>query len=156
MIQYSLAGLFMIKEVKNVEDANKCDELLTKLILDERKYNDLIDDNIVIKNHFSKMLDDEDVILLAYYLDKLIVGYILIRKINENLCLLDGLYVLEEYRNQKIASSLLNEAIDRCKKLNVKYIDINVMEKNELAKRIYKKLDFTEYEVKLRKNIVNS
>ena len=80
----------------------------------------------------------------------------LIRKINENLCLLDGLYVLEEYRNQKIASSLLNEAIDRCKKLNVKYIDINVMEKNELAKRIYKKLDFTEYEVKLRKNIVNS
>ena len=102
------------------------------------------------------MLDDEDVILLAYYLDKLIVGYILIRKINENLCLLDGLYVLEEYRNQKIASSLLNEAIDRCKKLNVKYIDINVMEKNELAKRIYKKLDFTEYEVKLRKNIVNS
>lgn len=146
----------MIKEVKNVEDANKCDELLTKLILDERKYNDLIDDNIVIKNHFSKMLDDEDVILLAYYLDKLIVGYILIRKINENLCLLDGLYVLEEYRNQKIASSLLDEAIDRCKKLNVKYIDINVMEKNELAKRIYKKLDFTEYEVKLRKNIVNS
>lgn len=146
----------MIKEVKNVEDANKCDELLTKLILDERKYNDLIDDNIVIKNHFSKMLDDEDVILLAYYLDKLIVGYILIRKINENLCLLDGLYVLEEYRNQKIAGSLLNEAIDRCKKLNVKYIDINVMEKNELAKRIYKKLDFTEYEVKLRKNIVNS
>ena len=81
---------------------------------------------------------------------------IIIRKINENLCLLDGLYVLEEYRNQKIASSLLNEAIDRCKKLNVKYIDINVMEKNELAKRIYKKLDFTEYEVKLRKNIVNS
>ncbi len=146
----------MIKEVKNVEDANKCDELLTKLILDEKKYNDLIDDNIVIKNHFSKMLDDEDAILLAYYLDKLIVGYILIRKINENLCLLDGLYVLEEYRNQKIASSLLNEAIDRCKKLNVKYIDINVMEKNELAKRIYKKLDFTEYEVKLRKNIVNS
>ncbi len=146
----------MIKEVKNVEDANKCDELLTKLILDERKYNDLIDNNIVIKNHFSKMLDDEDAILLAYYLDKLIVGYILIRKINENLCLLDGLYVLEEYRNQKIASSLLNEAIDRCKKLNVKYIDINVMEKNELAKRIYKKLDFTEYEVKLRKNIVNS
>lgn len=146
----------MIKEVKNVEDANKCDELLTKLILDERKYNDLIDDNIVIKNHFSKMLDDEDVILLAYYLDKLIVGYILIRKINENLCLLDGLYVLEEYRNQKIANSLLNEAIDRCKKLNVKYIDINVMEKNELAKCIYKKLDFTEYEVKLRKNIVNS
>ena len=83
----------MIKEVKNVEDANKCDELLTKLILDERKYNDLIDDNIVIKNHFSKMLDDEDVILLAYYLDKLIVGYILIRKINDLKCISKDIYV---------------------------------------------------------------
>ena len=29
----------MIKEVTSIEDANICDELLTKLILDERKYN---------------------------------------------------------------------------------------------------------------------
>jgi len=39
----------MIKEVKTINDANKCDELLTKLILDERQYDDLIDENTVIK-----------------------------------------------------------------------------------------------------------
>lgn len=99
------------------------------------------------------MLNDENIVLLAYYLDKQIVGYILIRKINEDTCLLDGLYVLEKYQNQGIANSLLNEAINRCKKLKVKYVDINVMEKNEIAKRIYKKLNFKEYEVTLRKNI---
>ena len=143
----------MIKEVNSVEDANKCDELLTKLILDERKYNNTIEENIVIKNHFNQMLDDKNVILLAYYLNNLIVGYILIRKINKDTCLLDGLYVLEEYRNNGIATNLLNEAIDRCKKLNVKYVDINVMEKNEIAKNIYRKMNFNNFEIKLRKNI---
>lgn len=143
----------MIKEVKNIEDANRCDELLTQLILDERKYNDSIDPNIVITNHFNKMLNDRNIILLGYYSDKEIVGYILIRKIDENTCLLDGLYVLEKYRNKGIGNSLLNEAIKRSKRLNVKYIDINVMEKNEIAKQIYKKLNFIEYEIKLRKTI---
>ena len=143
----------MIKEVKSELDANKCDALLTKLILDERKYNELIKEDIIIKDHFNKMLDDENIVLLAYYLEEEIAGYILIRKTDENICLLDGLYVLEEYRNQGIANSLLNAAIDRCKKMNAKYIDINVMEKNEVAKNIYKKLDFKEYEIKLRKKI---
>lgn len=143
----------MIKEVKSIEDANKCDKLLTELILDERKYNDSIDKNIIITDHFNKMLNDENIVLLAYYLNKEIVGYILIRKMNENICLLDGLYVLEKYRNQGIANSLLNEAINICKKLKVKYVDINVMKKNEIAKHIYKKLNFTEFEIKLRKNI---
>jgi len=143
----------MINEVKNIEDANRCDELLTELILDERKYNDAIDKNIIIKDHFNKMLDDDNIILLGYYVGKDIVGYILIRRTDASTCLLDGLYVLEKYRNQGIASSLLNEALERCKKLKVKYVDINVMEKNEIAKKLYKKLDFIEYEVKLRKSI---
>ena len=143
----------MIKEVKNVVDANRCDELLTKLILDERKYNDSIDENIIIKDHFNKMLDDENIILLAYYFNEEIIGYILIRKLSKTTCLLDGLYVLEEYRNKGIATSLLNEAINRCKKLKINHIDINVFEKNEIAKKIYKKLDFMEYEIKLRKDI---
>lgn len=143
----------MIEEVKNIVDANKCDNLLTKLVLDERKYNDSIDEDTIITNHFNTMLNDENIILLAYYFEKEIVGYILIRKTDKNTCLLDGLYVLEEYRNQGIANSLLNEAINRCKKLNVKNIDINVMDKNKIAKGIYKKLNFIEYEVKLRKTI---
>ena len=33
-----------IKQVTNVVDADRCDELLTKLIHDERQYNDTIDD----------------------------------------------------------------------------------------------------------------
>ena len=59
--------------------------------------------------------------------------------------------MLEEYRKQGIASALLDEVINRCKKFNVKYVDIKVMDKNEIAKRIYKNLNFNEYIMTLRK-----
>ena len=118
-----------IKQVTNVVDADRCDELLTKLIHDERQYNDTIEDNYIVTNHFNKMLDDENIIILAYYINKTIVGYILIRKMANNTCLLDGLYVEKEYRNKGIGTSLLKEAISRIKNMNVKYVDINVMYK---------------------------
>lgn len=55
------------------------------------------------------MLNDENIIILAYYLNKIIVGYILIRRTDNNICLLDGLYVEKEYRNKGIGKSLLVE-----------------------------------------------
>ena len=142
-----------IKQVTNVVDADRCDELLTKLIHDERQYNDTIEDNYIITNHFNKMLDDENIIILAYYINKTIVGYILIRRTSNNTCLLDGLYVEKEYRNKGIGNSLLKDAISRIKNMNVKYVDINVMYNNIIAKHIYEKLGFVGYEIKMRKSI---
>ena len=142
-----------IKQVTNVVDADRCDELLTKLIHDERQYNDTIEDNYIVTNHFNKMLDDENIIILAYYINKTIVGYILIRRTSNNTCLLDGLYVEKEYRNKGIGKSLLTEAISRIKNMNVKYVDINVMYNNIIAKHIYEKLGFVGYEIKMRKSI---
>ena len=142
-----------IKQVTNVVDADRCDELLTKLIHDERQYNDTIDDNYIVTNHFNKMLDDENIIILGYYINEIIVGYILIRRTSNNTCLLDGLYVEKEYRNKGIGNSLLKDAISRIKNMNVKYVDINVMYNNIIAKHIYEKLGFVGYEIKMRKSI---
>ena len=142
-----------IKQVTNVVDADRCDELLTKLIQDERQYNDTIDDNYIVTNHFNQMLDDENIIILGYYINKIIVGYILIRRTSNNTCLLDGLYVEKEYRNKGIGKSLLTEAISRIKNMNIKYVDINVMYNNIIAKHIYEKLGFVGYEIKMRKSI---
>ena len=142
-----------IKQVTNVVDADRCDELLTKWIQDERQYNDTIDEDYIVTNHFNKMLDDENIIILAYYIDEIIVGYILIRRTSNNTCLLDGLYVEKEYRNKGIGNSLLKEAISRIKNMNVKYVDINVMYNNIIAKHIYEKLGFVGYEIKMRKSV---
>ena len=142
-----------IKQVTNVVDADRCDELLTKLIHDERQYNDTIEDNYIVTNHFNKMLDDENIIILGYYINEIIVGYILIRRTSNNTCLLDGLYVEKEYRSRGIGNSRLKEAISRIKNMNVKYVDINVMYNNIIAKHIYEKLGFVGYEIKMRKSI---
>lgn len=142
-----------IEQVTNIIDADQCDKLLTKLIQDERQYNDTIDENYIVINHFNKMLGDKNIIILAYYINKIIVGYILIRRMDNNTCLLDGLYVEKEYRNKGIGKSLLTEAILRIKNMNIKYIDINVMYNNIIAKHIYEKLGFVEYEIKMRKSI---
>lgn len=142
-----------IKQVTNIVDANRCDELLTKLIQDERQYNDTIDENYIVTNHFNKIVNDENIIILAYYINKIIVGYILIRITDNNTCLLDGLYVEKEYRNKGIGKSLLTEAILRIKNMNIKYIDINVMYNNIIAKHIYEKLGFAGDEIKMRKSI---
>ena len=99
------------------------------------------------------MLNDENIIILAYYINKIIVGYILIRRTDNNTCLLDGLYVEKEYRNKGIGKSLLKDAISRIKNMNVKYVDINVMYNNIIAKHIYEKLGFVGYEIKMRKSI---
>ena len=142
-----------IRQFTKVVDADRCDELLTKLIQGERQYNNAIDENYIVTNHFNKMLNDENIIILAYYINKIIVGYILIRKTDNNTCLLDGLYVEKEYRNKGIGKSLLTEAILRIRNMNIKYIDINVMYNNIIAKHIYEKLGFVEYEIKMRKSI---
>lgn len=56
--------------------------------------------------------------------------------------LLDGLYVLENFRNKGIARKLLNEIIKEIN-LNGEYkISINVLKENAVAYNLYKSLGF--------------
>lgn len=142
----------MIKEVTSKSDADYCDTLLTKLILDEANYDKLLDKNYVCKNHFNKLINNDNYKLLAYYQEEKILGYILVRKMDDNLCLLDGLYVSEEFRNKHIATELINEAIKVSKEFGARCIDLNVMKDNS-AKDIYQKLGFNEFEIKMRMDL---
>lgn len=145
----------MIKQVTDIISANKCDVLLNKLILDERQYDNTIDETFTISNYFCQKINQSDSILLGYYIENEIVGYIYIRETDtENkICLLDGMYVLENYRNKGIASELIKEALKLCQEKGYRYVDINVMYKNELAKKIYKKIGFKEFRLSFRKEI---
>lgn len=144
----------MIKRVITNLDAKQCDDLLTKLILDERKYDKNIDENFIVKDYFKSIIQKENHYVLAYFKDNIIVGYIYLKPIeNDNKLgyLIDGLYVLEEYRNQKIAKSLILESLNILAKLDIEYIDINVMWDNEVAKNLYKYLGFDEFKIQMRK-----
>ena len=146
----------MINRVISLEDANYCDELLTLLIQDEKKYDNSIDDKFTVKDYFKNVIKDDSNILLSYKVDGKIVGYTYLKpiKINDlNGYLIDGIYVIEKYRGKKIGTKLLKEAIEISKKNNAKFIDINVLNENKEAKKLYEKLGFFEFKINMKKNI---
>jgi len=141
----------MIKEVESLEEAKICDKLLNKLIIDEYSYDKTIDKKFKVKDYFTSIYKDDNNKLLIYKSDDKIVGYIFAKKIEKGI-LIDGLYVEKPYRNNGIATDLINYVVKISKENNIKYIDINVMYENELAKNLYKQLGFNEFRVTLRKS----
>jgi len=144
----------MIIRVLDEEIASTCDMLLTKLIQDERQYDNSIDKDFVVNNYFKNTIKNENNILLCYEEDNIIKGYIYLKPVNndnQNGYLIDGLYVDITYRNNGIATKLIDNALTIIK--DVDFIDINVMSQNIDAINLYKKFGFNEFKISLRKNI---
>ncbi len=146
----------MVIRVLDEVRANICDNLLTKLIQDERQYDDSIDENFVVKDYFKNVINNKDNILLCYEEDEIIKGYIYLKLVNNDNkkgYLIDGLYVDNEYRNNGIATKLIENALNVIKKANISVVDINVMTNNSVAINLYKRFGFNEFRISLRKNI---
>ena len=144
----------MIIRVLDEERASTCDMLLTKLIQDEIQYDNSIDKDFVVNNYFKNTIKNENNILLCYEEDNIIKGYIYLKPVNndnQNGYLIDGLYVDIAYRNNGIATKLIDNALTIIK--DVDFIDINVMSQNIDAINLYKKFGFNEFKISLRKNI---
>lgn len=56
--------MVMIIKVQNVDDCRICDDFLTLLIQDERKYDATIDASFVVKDYFVNMINDMNILLL--------------------------------------------------------------------------------------------
>lgn len=145
----------MIVRILDEEKANRCDELLKKLIHDEKQYNPLINENFIVKDYFKNVIKDEKNFLLGYEINEKIVGYTYFKFINNDEgtgYLIDGLFVEEEYRNKGIAKTLISEGFKRINKNEIDFIDINVMSKNNIAFNLYKSFGFEILGYKMRKN----
>lgn len=147
----------IIKKVSEVLEANKCDELLNKLILDERKYNDNIDSDFIVKDFYKNYIDNNKTNLLIAVENSNIIGYIFTKIIEveseKKSAKIDALYIEEEYRNKGIATKLIEESINWIKDNSIDNITINVMYQNEVAKKLYYKLGFENYSITLKNNI---
>lgn len=127
------------------ENASVCNDLLTKLINDETKYDENLKNNIIINNYYNK-LNENSVIYIAFINNK-VVGYIYgyVAEdifVKEKTAKLDALYVIEEYRGNKIASKLIEEYKNWCFSKDVKYIEVTAWNDNIDATKIYLKQDF--------------
>ncbi len=134
----------MIIKVNNINDCNICDEFLTLLIQDERKYDNTIDENFVVSNYFINMINGQNILLL-YKKENKPIGYIFAKKIDDKY-LIDGLYVDVNFRNKGIATKLIKEIIREIYLLGDYEIFINVLKKNKVAVNLYNKLGFNTKE----------
>lgn len=144
----------MIKIVHEETLADKCDILLTKLIRDEKQYNDLINEEIEIKDYFKNMITNDNHMLLCYEVNNEVVGYIFFKYIENDDgkgYLIDGLYVEEQYRNKGIAKELIQFGLNESKKKNVDFIDIKVMYQNKIAIKLYESFGFNILSLQMRK-----
>ena len=132
-----------------IEEANIANNFLTKLIRDEKKYDNNINENIVIKNYYENYIDRDNTCLLFPLIDNKIVGYIYGFVKNDGdtvinkIALLDALYVDIEYRKLGVATTLINEFKNWSKDI-ANSIEVNVCYQNESAVKLYKKHNFIE------------
>ena len=142
----------MIDRVLDEKRATYCDSLLTKLIQDERQYDNSIDKSFVVKDFYKNVIQDDRNILLVYEEDNTIKGYIYLKPHNEqkDAYIVDALFVEEQYRNQGIAKSLFQEAKIIMKKWNIKNLYIGVMADNIKAYNLYKNIGFKIFKHELK------
>lgn len=150
----------IIKKLDNDIEAIQCDNLLTKLVHSEKEFNNNIDTNFVVKDYFKNLYTKNNNAIFVAKEDDKVIGYIYIKAITSddgpelnNVALIDGLYVLEEYRNQKIATKLISEAKSWAKEKDILYVTLNVLCDNLVARKLYYKEGFEEYSMTLRQEL---
>ena len=144
----------MIIRIIEEKDAKVCDELLTKLIRDESKYDKLISKDFEVQDYFKNVIKDSNNILLGYIIDNQIIGYTYLKYLandNKKGYLIDGLYILENYRGQGYAKKLLKYALNLLENKSLDFIDINVLGANEKARNLYRLLGFKDFKITMRK-----
>ena len=147
----------IIEKVNNINDAKKCNELLTKLLMSESKYDKNLRNDYIITNYFEDKYQNEDNILLIAKQEENVIGYAYC-KINElpggpiisKVTLLDGIFVEEKYRKQKIATKLINECKNWSTKIGATYFEIKVAKENINALKLYEQIGFKDFEHKMR------
>lgn len=95
------------------------------------KYFSDFDKQIFEDDHYKKFLYKEDEVM----------GWIVIEENYERI-LIEWLYVIEEYRNQKIATKLLNYVMSIARYNKLKSVVVNTSKDNEASNKFYKKFGF--------------
>ena len=147
---------YEIVKVEAKEDALECNKLLTELIHYEKRFDNNLNEEFVMKSYYENFYLDDDRLLLLVKDNNKSVGYLygFIEK-TEDICLekaslLDALFIEEEYRHKGIGKELINKFIDWSKDKNCRYIDLKVMNENKGAMNLYHSLGFNDFKTVMR------
>ncbi len=138
----------MIIRKANYNDVKILNNFLTLLIQDERQYDLGIDENFIVTNMYENYIEDSNKLIAVAEENNEIIGYLYgIIKPKDNtyqyiIAKLDALYVDNNYRNQGIATSLIEYFKKWAISKNAHKIEVNVWSNNIKAKRLYEKANF--------------
>lgn len=149
-----------IVKVTDKELADACDEMLTSLIMDERKYDTNIKKDFVVNGWYSTTLDDKNRVTFAAVEEEKSVGFIhgFVKDeagvtVNTTVLMLDAIYVNAQNRGKGIAKALIKEFKKWGKAVNAKYIDLTVLDDNYKAIELYEKLGFIPLKTYMRNKL---
>jgi ribosomal protein S18 acetylase RimI-like enzyme len=131
---------------ENKELVEECDKLLLKFLESEKKYDENYKEKEKNNSFLNDLLDENKILLVAIEKNN-VLGFIygLIEN-KTSLKLPVGhicfLYVDNEYRNKKIATSLIDAFLNELKKSNIEIVEVKSFENNEAAKALYIKYNF--------------
>lgn len=147
----------VIQKVNSREDTIECNELLTKLIINEATYDKNLRTDYKVKEYFENIYENKNNALFIAKEENNIAGYAYCKIITSengpqiyNIVLLDGLYINEKYRKQGIATKLIEECKKWAVNIGAKIFEVNVLAENEKAIELYRKVGFNEFEKKMR------
>lgn len=144
----------------NIDDkglVKQCDKLMLKFLDGEAIY----DENFLKRdklNSFINDIDNENNILLVANQNETVLGFLYgyIEKANNNIqevAHLGYIYVEKEYRNNKLATMLIDEFISQIKNKGIEFIEVKCFKNNEIANSLYTKYGFNVLWSNYRKRI---
>ncbi|MEG1506133.1 MAG: GNAT family N-acetyltransferase [Bacilli bacterium] len=141
--------MLKIEQVKTIKAANECDELLTKLIKSEQKYDLNVKEDFIVYDYYKNLYKNKNNGLFIAYLDNVpvgfIFGYIKYEEgplVHNSMAFIDAFFVVEEKRNIGNGTKIINVFYDWCKEKNVKSIEIGVYKNNKDTLKLYEKYGF--------------
>ena len=137
-----------IRRIKR-EETHIADDMLTKLIQDERKYNPNINENFKVESFYENYINNEKICLLVALDENKIIGYIygyILEEgatVKEKTVKLDAIYIEPEYRHYGIGDMLIENFKSWVKEKDIQLIEVSVCNGNIVARNLYKKHGFT-------------
>jgi ribosomal-protein-alanine acetyltransferase len=117
-------------------------------IKDIYKLGDIITNKFSKTNNLEAMLKDKYTKILVYEKDKKVIGFLMYTALEDSADIAD-IVVLKEYRNQKVASCLIDYMISELKE-TIKTITLEVRKSNFPAINLYEQFGFKA--LSIRKN----
>ena len=137
----------MVIRKAKLEDSKILDDMLNLLVEDVS-----IKEELIVKDYYKNYIADSKKCIIVAEEDEQIVGYLYGYLIEDKMSFIDAIYVIDNYRNNGIATSLIESFKKWSTNNKVQKIKINVMSENFDIKKI---CDRQGFEVQIETLICN-